>query len=143
MAAKLRAEEDCSLQSPAHAGSSLADFSTLNMEAIFSCETSVHTRSTRRHIPEDGILHRHRHENLKPYTTESCLFSTVSQVLKTREFIRRKTDINFLQTKYVFNDSTSKNYATCTSIRYPMCHLRSFVLSSLFSLGNNQFIQLR
>jgi hypothetical protein len=41
---------------PAHAGSSLADFSTLKMEAIRSSETSVHTRSTRRHIPEDGIL---------------------------------------------------------------------------------------
>jgi hypothetical protein len=45
------------LQPPAHAGSSLADFSTLKMEAIRSSETSVHTRSTRRHIPEDGILH--------------------------------------------------------------------------------------
>jgi hypothetical protein len=45
------------LQPPAHAGSSLADFSTLKMEAIRSSETSVYTRSTRRHIPEDGILH--------------------------------------------------------------------------------------
>jgi hypothetical protein len=34
----------------------LADFSTLKMEAIRSSETSVHTRSTRHHIPEDGIL---------------------------------------------------------------------------------------
>jgi hypothetical protein len=34
----------------------LADFSTLQKEAIRSSETSVHTRSTRRHIPEDGIL---------------------------------------------------------------------------------------
>jgi hypothetical protein len=42
---------------PAHAGSSLADFTTLNMEAIRSSETSVHTISTWRHIPEDGILH--------------------------------------------------------------------------------------
>jgi hypothetical protein len=38
--------------------SSLADFSTLKMEATRSSETSVQfTRSTRRHIPEDGILH--------------------------------------------------------------------------------------
>jgi hypothetical protein len=55
------------LQPPVHAGSSLADFSTLKMEAISSSETSVHTRSTRRHIPEDGILHSHRRENLKSY----------------------------------------------------------------------------
>jgi hypothetical protein len=44
------------LQPPAHAGSSLADFYTLKMELIYSSETSVHTRSTRRHIPEDGIF---------------------------------------------------------------------------------------
>jgi hypothetical protein len=44
------------LQSAAYAGSSLADFPTLKMEAITSSETSVHTRSTRLHIPEDGIL---------------------------------------------------------------------------------------
>jgi hypothetical protein len=48
------------LQPPAHAGSSLAGFSTLKMEAICSSETSVHTRSTRRHIPEDGILEREK-----------------------------------------------------------------------------------
>jgi hypothetical protein len=29
--------------------------------------TSIHTRTTRRHIPEDGILHSHRCENLKSY----------------------------------------------------------------------------
>jgi hypothetical protein len=45
------------LQLPAHAGSSLADFSTLKMEAIGSSETLVQsTTSTRRHTPEDGIL---------------------------------------------------------------------------------------
>jgi hypothetical protein len=32
----------------------------LKMEAIRSSETSVHTRSTRQHIPEDGILHNSR-----------------------------------------------------------------------------------
>jgi hypothetical protein len=45
-----------SLQPRAHSGSSLADFSTLKMEAICSSETSVQTRSTWRHILEDGIL---------------------------------------------------------------------------------------
>jgi hypothetical protein len=42
---------------PAHAGTSLADFSTLKMETIRSSESSVHQRITWRHIPEHGILH--------------------------------------------------------------------------------------
>jgi hypothetical protein len=54
-----------SLHPPAHAGFSLADFSTLKMKAIRSSETSVHTRSTRRYIPENGTLHSHRRGNLK------------------------------------------------------------------------------
>jgi hypothetical protein len=37
------------------------------METIRSSETSVNKISTRRHIPEDGILHSHRRENLKSY----------------------------------------------------------------------------
>jgi hypothetical protein len=37
----------------------LTDFSTLKLETIRSSETSVQKRSTRRHIPEDGILHGH------------------------------------------------------------------------------------
>jgi hypothetical protein len=40
------------LQPPAHAAASLADFSTLKMEAIRSSETLVYTRSTWHHIPE-------------------------------------------------------------------------------------------
>jgi hypothetical protein len=40
---------------------------SLMMEAIRSYVTSVLTRSTRRHIPEDGILHGPRRENLKSY----------------------------------------------------------------------------
>jgi hypothetical protein len=40
---------------------------TLMIEAIHSYETSVLTRSTRRKIPEDSILHSHRSEDLKSY----------------------------------------------------------------------------
>jgi hypothetical protein len=40
---------------------------TLKMEAIRSSETTVLTRSTRRHIPEKGILHSYRSENVISY----------------------------------------------------------------------------
>jgi hypothetical protein len=41
---------------------------TLMMVAIHFSETSVLTRTTRRNIPEDGILHSHHRKNLKSYT---------------------------------------------------------------------------
>jgi hypothetical protein len=41
--------------------------STLKTEAIRSFEASVLTGATQRHIPEEGILHCHRRENLKSY----------------------------------------------------------------------------
>jgi hypothetical protein len=45
---------------------------SVKIKVILYSETSVHTRSTQRHIPEDSILPRHRCENLKSYNISQC-----------------------------------------------------------------------
>jgi hypothetical protein len=45
---------------------------TRMMEALSSFETSALTRTTRRNISEDGILHSHLRENLKFYMYQLC-----------------------------------------------------------------------
>jgi hypothetical protein len=48
-------------------GSTLAVSSNSVPEATRTSETSVLTRATRRHIPENGAFHTRRHENLNSY----------------------------------------------------------------------------
>jgi hypothetical protein len=40
-------------------------------------KTAVLTRATRRNIPEDGIVHSHRRENLKSYTGPSRIKGSI------------------------------------------------------------------
>jgi hypothetical protein len=74
-------------------------FSTLNMEAIKSSETSVHTRSTRRHIPEDGILQGHYYFHKSPPLDpiSESLQSMHAQILSKKYF-----NLLRIQNLYVF-----------------------------------------
>jgi hypothetical protein len=68
-------------------GSSLADFSTLKMDVIRFSKTSVRARSERRHIPEDGILHSHRRENLKSYKPEFKEYNIINLLRFSRSIV--------------------------------------------------------
>jgi hypothetical protein len=59
-----------------HAGFSLADSSTLKMEAIRSSVMSVHTGTWRCQNPENGFILSHCCENLKSYIVFSFLFTS-------------------------------------------------------------------
>jgi hypothetical protein len=52
-----------------------------------SSETSAHTRSTRRHIPEDGILHSHRREDLKSYITTVFLYKPERRTVRCLQMV--------------------------------------------------------
>jgi hypothetical protein len=78
---------DCwlSLQPPAHARYSLADFSTLKTEAVLSSEKSVHTRPTQRRIKEDGIF-QYKPDSLLLYISIYIFDTFSSKLLECNNF---------------------------------------------------------
>jgi hypothetical protein len=120
-----RAKNQLVLQLPAHAGSSLADFSTLKMEAIRSSEPSVQsTTSTRPHTSEDGILHSHRRENLKSYIIVykltrifSCLFHVETGFPAEISLFSERRDPGQYRTAHMTSICQKNNYLRKRGLR--------------------------
>jgi hypothetical protein len=78
-------------------------------ETISTLETSILTRSTHSNIPEDGILHSHRRENIKSYT------AIISFSITDRYSVLRKVqNSNLTQQSYPIAKLTD----TVCSVRY-------------------------
>jgi hypothetical protein len=108
-----------SLQPPAHAGSPLADSSTLKMEAIRSSETSVNARSTQRHIPEDDIL-----QGSVYFWDMTCSLLKVNRRFGVTYRI-------YLQSRSITNQREAGSRQTCIS---SASYLQAFVYCLAYSL---------
>jgi hypothetical protein len=85
---------------------------TLTMEAIRSSETSVNKISTQRHIPEDGILHSHRRENLKSHTWSLFTSTEKKKKKKKRVWCLWTTDKKNV-TSHIRGVKSSKQLSSC------------------------------
>jgi hypothetical protein len=59
-------------------------------DVVSSAVTLGFTRPTRRHIPEDETIHKHRDENLK-FCTKSFFFCLIAIILKVTPDVLRKS----------------------------------------------------
>jgi hypothetical protein len=93
-------QSELSLQPPAHAGFSLADFSTMKMEAIRSSETSARTRFTLHHILDTFLRNvgwnkiytapdpRRRHSSQSPPWRPQILLNILQSPLSKLERVK-------------------------------------------------------
>jgi hypothetical protein len=112
-----------SLQPPAHAGSPLADFSTLKMEAIRSSETSFDAKSTQRHITEDDIL--------LSTSTVACQFVAVGTCLPSHCLEMASV---YLLISWSLHSNSSARY-----IILPACATQCYIVSRFLHAQFNPF----
>jgi hypothetical protein len=80
------------------------DFSILKMEAILSSETSVQTRYTRHHIPEDGIL----------------------QILVQINLLDRLHGYIPQPSKTLFSETTMRNFLSWCQLKFPHSNMNIY-----------------
>jgi hypothetical protein len=109
------------------------------MEAIRSSETSVHTRSTQYHIPEDGILHSHRRENSNLTGTEFFTYRHIPVRIDSSYEQERKVAAVSRYSKPLSNvmDTLLDSSASGGSRLLGHIHIHTQTLKGFVSLNNS------